>query len=206
MLKTIKLITLTIIVAGVVVTGGMYIRGQRLMHQQSYRQIEATQQAQQDQQELQAQEKFIKMVADPAVKLYESKPQVLPSIVIAQAILESNWGKSELYKQAYNPFGIKGKYHGKYVRFETKEYINHKNVTIMDNFRKYPSLLEAIADHDTLLSNNFIKSSNDQSYLSQAKLLKENGYATDKDYDEKLIKLIKTYKLSKYDLQAINQE
>nr|WP_252893064.1 glucosaminidase domain-containing protein [Lentilactobacillus otakiensis] len=53
---------------------------------------------------------FISKVGNPAVKIYVKNRQVLPSVVIAQAILESQFGTSELSTDANNLFGIKGTY------------------------------------------------------------------------------------------------
>ncbi|ANZ57451.1 mannosyl-glycoprotein endo-beta-N-acetylglucosamidase [Fructilactobacillus lindneri] len=148
--------------------------------------------------------KFIKQVATPSIEQYKKNHQVLPSIVIAQAILESNWGKSKLYQKAKNPFGIKGTYQGASISYETGEYINHKHVTQVCQFRKYPDLQAAIEDHNQALFDKFLKKDNITSYREEAELLQKNTYATDPDYADKLIKVIKTHDLQKYDKQAIN--
>ncbi|WP_429971515.1 glycoside hydrolase family 73 protein [Fructilactobacillus sp. Tb1] len=148
--------------------------------------------------------KFIKQVATPSVALYKENKQVLPSIVIAQAILESDWGKSKLYTNAYNPFGIKGTYQGQSISYDTGEYINGKNVTQVGQFRKYPSLQAAIEDHNQALYKEFIHKTGMTSYKEQAKLLQKNTYATDPNYAKKIIKVIETHKLAKYDKQAMN--
>ncbi|MEJ1300404.1 glucosaminidase domain-containing protein [Latilactobacillus sakei] len=44
--------------------------------------------------------------------VYQKKHQVLPSIIIAQAIIESDWGRSDLATKANNLFGVKGQYQG----------------------------------------------------------------------------------------------
>ncbi|USS86107.1 glycoside hydrolase family 73 protein [Fructilactobacillus cliffordii] len=148
--------------------------------------------------------KFIKQVADPSVKLYKQDHKVLPSIVIAQAILESNWGKSKLYTEANNPFGIKGTYNGDYIMYETGEYINHKHITEKAQFRKYPDLQSAIEDHNEALYEKFLKRDDKiTDYREEAKLLQKNTYATDPDYANKLIRVIKAHDLQKYDQEAM---
>ncbi|WP_225365957.1 glycoside hydrolase family 73 protein [Levilactobacillus bambusae] len=142
---------------------------------------------------------FIKKMATPAVAAYHQTGQVLPSIVLAQGILESNWGTSELYLQANNPFGVKGTYQGQSKTFPTSEYVNGKKIQIQAAFRAYPSLETAILDHDALLANQYLKNQRITSFSRQAKLLQENGYATDPDYAEKLVNLINQYQLSQYD-------
>lgn len=147
---------------------------------------------------------FISEVGNPAVKLYLRDRQVLPSVVIAQAILESQFGTSELTTTANNLFGIKGSYQGRSVQFYTQEVENGKTIKVLAQFRKYPSLAASIADHNQLVSAKFIKSKNILSYRTSTHLLQENGYATDPHYAQKLNHIIVKYDLSRYDLRAIN--
>ncbi|GLB47315.1 hypothetical protein WR164_12940 [Philodulcilactobacillus myokoensis] len=150
--------------------------------------------------------KFINHISKPAILIYQKNYHVLPSIVIAQAIVESQWGTSKLYQTANNPFGIKGTYQGQYVSYDTDEYVNGKKITVPAKFRKYPNLTEAIADHDHQLQVNFIRGNNTNSYIKAAYLLQRNSYATDPSYAKKLIGVIRQYNLSKYDLEAINND
>lgn len=145
-----------------------------------------------------SQRQFIKKMAAPAVRVYQQNGQVLPSIVIAQAILESSWGTSALFLQANNPFGVKGSYQGKTKAFPTSEYVNNKKITVRANFRDYPNLTAAILDHDALLKQSYFKQTVTD-YRTAAKLLQSNGYATDPHYARKLTNLIATYNLNQYD-------
>nr|WP_232842658.1 glucosaminidase domain-containing protein [Lactobacillus sp. HBUAS51381] len=145
-----------------------------------------------------AQKKFITKMAKPAVRVYRQNGQVLPSIVIAQAILESSWGTSQLFLQANNPFGVKGSYEGRTKSFLTNEYVNNKKISVHANFRDYPTLTAAILDHDALLKRSYFKQTVTD-YQTAAKLLQENGYATDPSYAKKLTNLIATYNLNQYD-------
>ena len=70
-------------------------------------------------------QKFIDQVKDGAIRGWE-KYQILPSLTIAQACLESGFGTSELAKKGNNLFGIKGDYNGNSITIKTKEYINGK--------------------------------------------------------------------------------
>ncbi|MCY9806312.1 glucosaminidase domain-containing protein [Lentilactobacillus senioris] len=186
----------------IVVSGAFYVRSNRIASSQSYYVSESsTTVVDKTNQE---HDSFISKVARPAMKLYEKNQQVLPSIVVAQAILESSWGDSDLYRNANNPFGIMGSYHGQSIRYDTAEVISGKRITVKAAFRKYPSLLAAINDHNRLLAQQFINQSNVLSYRKVAKLLQQNGYATDPHYAKKLIQIIRKYNLSKYDLAAIN--
>lgn len=188
----------------VVISGAFYVRSSKIANSQSHfvnegsiTEVDKTKQEH---------DSFISKVANPAIKLYEKNQQVLPSIVIAQAILESSWGNSDLYRNANNPFGIKGTYHGQSIRYDTEEVVSGKRITVKADFRKYPSLLAAINDHNRLLSQRFIKQNNVLSYRKMATLLQQNSYATDPNYAKKLIQIIRKYQLSQYDLTAINGE
>ena len=71
-------------------------------------------------------ENFINRIAASAKPVADANG-LYPSIMIAQAILESNWGTSQLANAPYyNLFGIQGSYQGKSVIFPTHEYINGK--------------------------------------------------------------------------------
>ncbi|HJE87050.1 glucosaminidase domain-containing protein [Levilactobacillus brevis] len=179
-----------------VLGGGLLVRGKIKTVIQSQR-IEQTATSSTDN-ESAAQKKFIKKMAKPAVRVYRQNGQVLPSIVIAQAILESSWGTSQLFLQANNPFGVKGSYEGRTKSFLTNEYVNNKKISVHANFRDYPNLTAAILDHDALLKRSYFKQTVTD-YETAAKLLQENGYATDPSYAKKLTNLIATYNLNQYD-------
>ncbi|UQS87139.1 glucosaminidase domain-containing protein [Nicoliella spurrieriana] len=147
---------------------------------------------------------FVNQVAASSIKVYQNDYHVLPSIVTAQAILESDWGNSKLYKVANNPFGIKGSYKGQSISYDTTEYENGKNITVVAKFRKYPNLEAAIKDHDESIKTHFIKQTNVTSYVKAANLLQKNVYATDPQYASKLISVIEEYNLERFDLQALN--
>lgn len=148
---------------------------------------------------------FINSVANGAINGWK-KYKVLPSVTIAQAILESAWGGSALTTKANNLFGIKGRYNGQYVTMPTWEVINGQNVMVNAEFRKYPSRDVSMEDHGNFLTvnsryKNLIGVTN---YKTVTKLLQQDGYATDPAYPAKLNNIIETYGLTKYDSQALN--
>ena len=130
------------------------------------------------------------------------KTKILASLTIAQAILESNWGKSTLAQAPNNNlFGIKGEYNGNYVTLPTSEYENGKWIKVNAKFRKYPSWAESIADHSSLF-NRLDRYSNLRgctNYKLACQYVREDGYATDPSYTTKLINLIEKYNLNKFD-------
>lgn len=134
-----------------------------------------------------------------------SNTKILPSVIVAQAILESARGTSELASKANNLFGIKGNYNGQSYTVKTKEYLNGKWTTVNAAFKKYPSYRESIIDHGNFFTStpwrtqNYKRVLNAKDYKTQAKALQACGYATDPAYASKLINLIETNNLSSLD-------
>lgn len=134
-----------------------------------------------------------------------SNTKILPSVIVAQAILESARGTSELARKANNLFGIKGNYNGQSYTVKTKEYLNGKWTTVNAAFKKYPSYRESIIDHGNFFTStpwrtqNYQRVLNANDYKTQAKALQACGYATDPAYASKLINLIETNNLSSLD-------
>lgn len=151
--------------------------------------------------------KFIKDIELESIKTYKEYG-VLPSITIAQAILESGWGQSKLTQTSNNLFGIKAdkRWDGKKVSMITSENYCDE---IVDDFRKYDSLSESIKDHGKFLKENsryakhgFFKA---KDYKGQAQALEDAGYSTKKNekgeaiYADMLVELIEKYKLNLID-------
>ena len=123
------------------------------------------------------------------------------AVTIAQAILESGWGRSGLTQSANNLFGIKGTGPAGSVRLLSHEYVNGRYLTVYANFRRYPSRAESMADHARLLATS--------SYYRHAMSLRSNPnafanaltgvYATSPTYGQALISLMRQYNLYRYD-------
>ena len=151
-----------------------------------------------------SQQAFIESVAEGAIEGW-NEYGVLPSITVAQAILESGWGSSTLSTQAHNLFGIKGSYNGNYVTMSTREVINGQSVYVNAAFRAYANNSESVEDHGNFLYSNSRYSNllGDTSYTDVAQKLSQDGYATDPYYASSLISLVKTYDLTQLDSIAI---
>lgn len=149
---------------------------------------------------------LITQLGEAAVKYYPQY-KVLPSMTIAQAILESNWGKSGLAKDCHNYYGMKwiSTCGTAFKEYSTKEQKKDKTwYTVKARFRKYASITEGIKGYYEFL--NYARYRNLKGvtdYREACMLLKEDGWATDIAYSSKLINLIKTNELWKYDLRAI---
>lgn len=141
-------------------------------------------------------QKFITDVAKFAQK-YMRLTQVPASLTIAQAILESNWGRSGLTKQNNNLFGIKGQG----GNFKTKEFINGKWVTVTAGFRKYQTFEGSVKDHNEMLQRmpRYRAVLGERDYKKACEAVWKAGYATDPTYPVKLIGLIERYQLNQYD-------
>lgn len=126
-----------------------------------------------------------------------------PSVLIAQGILESNYGKSSLAAIHNNHFGIKAgtSWTGDSVNMSTGEVFNGQSVTIKDDFRKYCCVELSIKDRINWMMrssryNNVKAATTPQ---AQAQAIQAAGYATDPDYANKLISIIDKYDLKQFD-------
>lgn len=132
------------------------------------------------------------------VAIAEMRDYGIPaSITLAQGILESSNGQSDLAKEANNHFGIK-------CHLDWKgERVYKDDDAKGECFRSYKNAEESFRDHSLFLSTRsryaplFKESPTD--YKAWAKGLKKAGYATNKKYADLLINLIERYDLHKYD-------
>lgn len=129
------------------------------------------------------------------------------SIVLAQGVLESSAGTSDLATTANNHFGIKcgGNWTGK--TYKKKDDDRDKDGNIVEScFRSYESVEESFVDHGQFLRDprkstryGFLFNLDRTDYKAWARGLQSAGYATAPDYADKLINLIERYKLYEYD-------
>lgn len=143
--------------------------------------------------------KFINEVKPAAIEAF-NKYGTLPSLTIAQAILESNWGKNHI---SNNLFGIKWTPNTTYPKVEvpTTEYINGKKISTIAAFRAYPSFSESIADHAKLVGTaaRYSKVRTASTYKEATEAISKAGYATDPKYTEKLNSVIEANLLFQID-------
>lgn len=129
------------------------------------------------------------------IEMYKYK--IPASITLAQAIIESGAGKSELAINANNHFGIKC-----HADWEGLNYIQDDDETT-ECFRKYFSVEESYRDHSLFIISrpryNYLFNLPIYDYKAWCYGLKECGYATQKEYSEKLINVIEKYQLYKLD-------
>ena len=145
-------------------------------------------------------EEFIELLG-PLASIDYSKTNVLASVTLAQAILESGWG-NKIIPGSNNLFNIKcvDTSEQECVLFDTNEEYTPGILTdIQAYFRVYDDIEQSIEDHSELLSS-YSGLTDTADYKEQIRILKEHGYATDSGYEKKLIDLIEQYDLTKFDV------
>ena len=139
---------------------------------------------------------YIKRYAPIAVSEMH-KYNVPASITLAQGILESGNGRSQLASKSNNHFGIKCHTGWKGAK------VYHDDDEKGECFRKYKYVESSYEDHSQFLSGRRRYASlfalRKTDYKGWSKGLKKAGYATDKNYPKKLIKIIETYELYEFD-------
>jgi flagellum-specific peptidoglycan hydrolase FlgJ len=139
------------------------------------------------------------------IAMEEMKVYKIPaSITLAQGILESRSGTSELTQKSNNHFGIKC-----HKGWKGKK-VYHDDDKNDECFRVYKNPNNSFKDHSKFLANRnryaklFKLKKGD--YVNWAKGLSAAGYATDRRYPAKLIAIIEKYNLHKYDLMVIGKK
>ena len=142
---------------------------------------------------------YIDKYSDLAVE--QMKEHKIPaSITLAQGLLESGAGLSELAKKSNNHFGIKcgSSWNGKTVR--------HDDDARQECFRAYRNPRDSYEDHSVFLTRGaryaFLFKLEITDYKGWARGLKKAGYATDPSYANRLITIIEDYDLYKYDRRS----
>ena len=118
------------------------------------------------------------------------------SITLAQGLLESNAGDSKLARVSNNHFGIKCR--AKCLGCTCR---NYGDDTRYDMFRVFDNPAESFREHSKLLNYSRYKKLKGygMNYVKWAHGLQSCGYATDKKYGSKLVKIIENLGLDKYD-------
>jgi LysM repeat protein len=160
---------------------------------------------------------FSDITADPAI-IYIKKYSMIAknemsvsgipaSIKMAQALIESEYGMSELAVNSNNHFGIKcgSKWNGK-TYYKKDDDTNENGDLIESCFRAFDNVSEAFKAHSEFLTDpkkekryGFLFTLPTQDYKAWAQGLKDAGYATDPNYPNKLIRVIEKYQLYNLD-------
>lgn len=126
-----------------------------------------------------------------------------PSAIIAQAVVESNYGKSILSTKYFNYFGLKcGKsWRGKSVNMKTKEEYTAGVLTeISDNFRAFDDIFTGVMGYFIFIGykryNNLKTATSPRDYLVK---IVADGYCTSTRYVNTCMSIIDEYELTKWD-------
>lgn len=159
---------------------------------------------------------FIDKIAPHAIEDMK-KNGVLASVTLAQAILESAWGISELAVNARNLFGMKANLSGNtwqgsawdgtiYKKNTGEQLKDGQYITVLADFRAYEAIEDSIADHSAYLLGAMNGTKHRYEGLKDEKdartaitIIKNGGYATSLEYVDKVMNLIEKYNLTNYD-------
>lgn len=159
-------------------------------------------------------EQFLEYIG-PRAKEDMKKTGVLASVTIAQSILESAWGQSELSLKANNLFGMKSSLSGNtwssewdgkiYSKYSDEEY-NGVVTSVKSDFRMYSTVDASIKDHSDYLCGakngselRYKDLKGETNYRTAIQIIKDGGYATDSGYVDKICGIIEKYELDKFD-------
>ena len=132
------------------------------------------------------------------------------SPIIAQAILESGWGKSSLASEYHNYFGLKcgGAWKGKSVNMATQEeYTAGVMTDIRDNFRVFDSMEDGVKGYfDFINYSRYANLKGVKDPEEYCRRIKADGYATSSRYVDSLLRVIRENNLTRFDTDEPNNE
>lgn len=150
---------------------------------------------------------FIYQIAPLMQKESKARGYEVCSTAIAQAIIESNWGRCSLSKY-HNYFGMKcgSSWTGKSVNMRTKEEYKVGVLTsITDCFRAYDSMEDGVKGYyDFIAAKRYANLKTATNYKQYAERLKSDGYATSSTYVQTLCNCVVKHDLTKYDYNSIS--
>ena len=143
---------------------------------------------------------FIDRVAPGAVEAAR-RYGIPASVSIAQAILESGWGRSSLAQKANNLFGMKGTGPAGSMSIRTREHVNGRDVWVTAAFKKFRTQAESILEHASALGTSPVYAgaravAGDPRAFARALT---GVYATAPDYGQVLIRLMDQFGLYRFD-------
>ena len=153
----------------------------------------------------------------------QKKSGILASVSLAQFILESGYGSTELAQNANNCFGMKKSLSGNtwggstwdgksiYTKKTQEDDGTGRLYTITADFRKYPCVEDSIADHSAYLlgamngsKKRYAGLQDCTDYKKAVQIIKDGGYATDTKYVSKICSIIERWNLTEYDVKEVS--
>lgn len=150
------------------------------------------------------QTEFIEEIA-PTIQKVAASYGVRPSIIIAQAVLESNYGTNLLAVKYHNLFAVQAQDGQMSIELTYKSYFVNEWQTETGCFAVYKSWTAAIYDYFDLLQSGTLSDGaydilvSNTGYKKPAQSLQDIGFSTDPDYATKLIAIIEKNNLTSYD-------
>ena len=148
-------------------------------------------------------ETFIQKVAEKVSKYAPLYGICVHSPIIAQAIIESGWGKSGLASKYHNYFGLKcgSSWKGKSVNMTTKEEYKVGTITnIRDNFRVFDDFDDGIRGYfEFINTSRYANLKGVKSPEEYCRRIKADGYATSSKYVNNIMRVIRDNKLTRFD-------
>ena len=148
-------------------------------------------------------EAFIESIGGCAVSYYQQY-KIMPSMTIAQAILESGWGTSDK-AQYHNYFGMKARsgYTGPKKLFDTWEVVNGQVVPAQAYFMIFSSRQAGIKGYyDFINVQRYENLKNETDYKASCRKIQQDGWATAPNYADRLIAVIEENDLTRFDVAA----
>ena len=146
---------------------------------------------------------FIKKIAPIIQKAAKKNGYKVASPIIAQACIESAWGKSTLASVYHNYFGMKcgSSWKGGSVNLQTKEeYKPGTLTTIRDNFRTYKDMETGVQGYfDFIKADRYKNLKGAKTPKEYLELIKKDGYATSSSYVSTNMSVINKYNLTEWD-------
>ncbi len=142
----------------------------------------------------------------PVVLHASREHQVPPSVSIAQAVLESGWGRSKLTQEHHNLFGVKAGASVRRVMMDTREHIGGKLRPSQQIFRTYGGFDESIKHHAALLSTDRRYAGARQVWTDWEEFLETISprYASDPSYPRRVRAIVELYSLDRWDEMIVN--
>ncbi|MES2148581.1 MAG: glucosaminidase domain-containing protein [Pseudomonadota bacterium] len=139
----------------------------------------------------------------PAAQACQRASGIPASFTLAQAALESAWGASKLAQRAFNLFGVKADraWKGATLAMETAEFVNGKRLMVTAQWRAYPDWLACLTDRAAFFRANkrYTKCFDETTGEGWVRAVAVAGYATDPEYAEKLLGVIRGRNLTRFD-------
>jgi flagellum-specific peptidoglycan hydrolase FlgJ len=147
-------------------------------------------------------EQFLDMLL-PAAQACHAVHGIPASFTLAQAALESSWGASKLANSGCNLFGVKAdpSWHGATTMIQTREVLNGQSVMVPGKWRCYKDWGECLDDRAAFFQKNkrYAACFKETTGEGWARAVAAAGYATDPDYAEKLLGVMRGRNLQRFD-------